>query len=155
MPTFLREDKEKWLKPKYFAGGWKIMSRELCSNVVSTVWKIWCPNKAGRKRYSAIFFRPVFLFGQLENSRAHRPDHISVDGWPCVIRDRRLWQHAEFWRLQPSLLKDLLRQKHYCMTRPNLQDHFFISSYAGHKMICGINLIGIKYIRRNIPELLL
>ena len=155
MPHILLRGQREMVEAQIFCWGWKIMSREFCSNVVLTVWEIWCPNKAGRKRYSAIFFRPEFLSGQLENSRAHRPDHISVDGSPCVLQDRRLWQHAEFWRLQPSLLKDLLRQKHYCMTRPNLQDHFFISSYAGHQMICGINLIGIKYIRRNIPELLL
>ena len=140
---------EECCAPKY--SPWKIMTTGR-SNVLLTVWEICClSNKAGRKRYSAKNFDPEFLFCQLENFRARRPDHISVDGSPCVLQDRRLWQHAEFWRLQPPLLKDLLRQKHYCVTQPNLQDHFFISSYAGH--LCRINLIGIKYIRRNFPVL--
>ena len=68
-------------------------------------------------------------------------DNISLDGWPCVIQLHRLWQHAEFWRLQPTLLKDLLRQKHYCMTRLDFARPLFHIQLCAIKMICGINLI--------------
>ena len=66
--------------------GWKF-----CSNLLLTVWEICSPNKAGRKRYSAIFFDPEFLFCQLEagkNSRAHSARRSYFSWWLALCPTR-------------------------------------------------------------------
>ena len=106
---------------------------ENCSNVLLTGWEI-PPTKLDVKdipQYFSLKIVAFFLWGRGDEFFCTVvTDHISVDGWPCVIQDRRLWQHAELWRLLPALLKDLPQQKHYCATRPNLQAPTF-SSLAG------------------------